>query len=119
MEMKHDAGLDRTAMNAVPEFRRVEQIAHVDDVEPGTVNGKHAEPNPQITAQDVDELRLPAMRIEDDDAAAPGAVHALGQIEPEPRQRFVRDAERPRKGNVLVGFADILSRQDEQIDITR
>jgi len=80
--VQHDAGFDCAAVNAVLQFLRVKQVAHLRHIEPGAIHGEHIETDAQLPAHDIDQLRLPPVGIEEDDLATAAAVHALGQIEP-------------------------------------
>ena len=83
--MQHDAGLDLAAMDAVPAARSRSNRSSF------FVIGDHIALTANIPwsmrnspADDVDHLRLAAMRVEQDELAAAGARHALADLEPEP-----------------------------------
>ena len=75
---------------------------------------EHAELRAQPYGEEIDEGLLPAVRVEDDELAQPGARDAAADVGPDVEQRRVADRKRAREARVLRAQADVLGRQDEQ-----
>ena len=72
VQMQHDAGFHRAAVNAVTQLHGVEEIRHLGDAVPRAVHRQHPQAHAQLAADDVDELRLAAVGVEENDAPAAG-----------------------------------------------
>jgi hypothetical protein len=106
MQMQHHAGFALAAMNAMPVFVGVEQPIHVDQPRPHHADREHAELDAQIAADDLQQLRLAAMRVQEQDLADAGAMHAFADFVPDPAKGLVRQGQRARKRQMLVGLSD-------------
>ena len=80
--------------------------------EPAPLRGgdQHAEPHAQLARDDADHIVVAAVRIDDDQLAQAGAMHALADLAPDPGEVVRRVGDRAGRAQMLVGFADRLDR---------
>ncbi len=112
--MQHHACFALAGVNAVPVFAGIEQFIHVNQPRPHRRDRVHAELDAQLAANDLEQLRLTAVRVEKQYFADAGTMHAFAELEPDPRQRFVGQRQCARESEVLVGFADGHHRQHKR-----
>ena len=112
--MQHNARFALAGVNSMFVFVAVEQRVHVDQPRPHCRYREHAELDAQIAANDLEQLRLTAVRVEKQHFANAGAMHAFAELEPDPCQRFVGQSQCARESEVLVGLADGHHRQHQR-----
>jgi hypothetical protein len=95
-------------------FSDLEQIVHVNQPRPHHRYRKHAKPDAQIPADNVQELRLAAVRVEKKKLANPSAMYAFTKFKPGSRKGSVRQRQRTWESKMLVRLADRHHRQDER-----
>ena len=98
---------------------RARKAARIAEPVPGRVHREHPVPDPQLARDDVDDGDVAAVRVDEDELAAAGPVHALADLRPGADQGLGRQGERAGKGEMLVRLADRLDRQDEHVEIVR
>src|SRR3979490_3015741 len=84
MEMQHNACFALAGVNSMLVLVGVEQRVHVNQPRPHRRYREHAELDAQIAANNLEQLRLTAVRIEKQYLADAGAVHPSADVEPEP-----------------------------------
>ena len=113
---EHHAGLHVAAVDAVTHLGFAEQVVEIDGSEPGAADRQHAEFDSDVAADDVDEADLSAVTVEDQQPPRAGPRHAAGDIEPDLPQCLGGNRQRALEGEMLVGLADPLHRQNQHID---
>src|SRR6266851_3206532 len=96
LDREHERGLDLAGMNAVREFLVGEQTLGIAEPVPGGGDHEHAEADAQIARDDIDDRRIAAVRIDDDELLDARAVHALADLGPGADRAFCRKRQRAR-----------------------
>ena len=80
---------------------------------PGGVDREHAAADAQLSHNRVDDRNVSAMRIHEYELAASSARDAFADFSPRPDERLIRERQRARIFDMLVGLADRLNGQDQ------
>ena len=107
-EMQHERGLDVAGVNAMAGVEG--RIEARRQAEPAPLRGgdQHAEPHAQLAPDDADHIVVAAVRIDDDQLAQAGAMHALADLAPDTSEIVRRIRDRAGRAQMLVGFSDRL-----------
>ncbi len=112
-EGEHQRGLRLAAVNAVRALLSGKQLRGIAQPMPGRVDREHAVADPQLSHHRVDDRNVAAVRIHENELAAPGARDTVADLGPRSGDRLERKRERAGIFDVLVGFADRLDGQDQ------
>ena len=99
------------------DFRGVEQAVGDAEAKCVCANDKHPVPGAQALGDDIDDLRLAAMTVEEDEFAQPGGGNAAPHLAPGRNERFRIVAEGSGKTRMFEAEADDRLAQDENIEI--
>ena len=116
-EMQHERSLDVAGVNAMAGIEG--RIEARRQPEPAPLRGgdQHAEPHAQLAPDDADHIVVAAMRIDDDQLAQAGAMHALADLAPDTSQIVRRIRNRAGRAQMLVGFSDRLRGQEQYAEL--
>jgi hypothetical protein len=119
VEVQHQRGLDRAAVDAVARLGLGEQARGLAEAVGVRDHRDHAEAHPQVLRDDPRDVALAAVRVDDHQLAQPRAVHRLAELVPQPHQRLRAEGQRAGEGEVLVALADRAGRQREHRRVRR
>src|SRR4051794_6177881 len=87
--------------------------------EPAPLGGNdgHLVAYTQLTGDDAHDIDIAAMRIDDNKLAQTGFRHLRAYRRPDGDQQFGAEGKRTWTIDMLVGLADFLGRQDEDIEV--
>ena len=118
-EMQHQGGLKIAAMDAVGAFLRRIQALGLAKIAPLAFHHHHPGLHPQLAAQDRDQVQIAAVGIDDHHFFQARPRHRQPDLGPGIKRGFGRIGQRAFGVDMLVGFADGLHRQDQNVDVLR
>ena len=121
MEVQHDRGLDQAAVDAVGQLVGVDEAVRRRPAQIARPHHQHGVACPQALGDDVDDLRLAAVRVEDDELAQAGTRQRGADLRPACDQGLGLVAQRAFVVAMLDAVADRLGRQDQdgRVDVER
>src|SRR3984893_16490828 len=106
-------------MNAMRLFMRGKESVRRAKAMPGGRDNQHAEPRAKIVRDHIEDRAIAAMRVQKNQLAAAGAMHAFAKFCPGTDEGFGRKTKRARKIRVLDRKPAVLHWQKQNGEFVR
>jgi hypothetical protein len=116
-EMQHQRGLDLAAMDAVSRLMLADHALGIAEAAPLGGDDGHLVTHPEFARDNAHDIDIAAMRVDDHHLAQTGFRHLGADRGPHGNQQLGAERQRARTIDMLIGLADFLRRQNQNVEI--